>query len=351
MSTSTTAAKLLHHDCTVWRASSQTASTLYEKGTKLWTRQDLTDIEEQLAGCKNRRVFTVRAIDGTTLEMANPMFGIDSPIWKPCVRFQEYWSLVKEKPEGPEQTYLCSYLPSWSNTTARSFRGVMADPDALFEKKRLAWNESRSCALLRMQLEQIPAMKRVEKIICFGLGDICRRPAEWVRRHLAKHDDAEARFVRNAMIQHAIALTLAQICNSSSSSSSSAGGRKVKLLAQDPDYTDEAKEMLTKHGFTIVGDYGAGGFAEVDNDSMVVSLFVEAPLKQIVADIARPLMMVSTGFGVFNDSEKPFADADSPRTVAMWKEYEDKIDFPVSDEDDEIKTMLQDVHLYVRRDI
>ncbi|KAM0664946.1 hypothetical protein ACQRIU_006099 [Beauveria bassiana] len=56
--------------------------------------------------------------------------------------------------------------------------------------------------------------------------------------------------------------------------------------------------------------------------------------------------MISTGFGVFNDSEKPFADADSPRTVAMWKEYEDKIDFPVSDEDDEIKTMLQDVHLY-----
>ncbi|KAM0664945.1 hypothetical protein ACQRIU_006098 [Beauveria bassiana] len=254
MSTSTPAAKLLHHDCTVWRASSQTASTLYEKGTKLWTRQNLTDIEEQLADCKNRRVFTVRGIDGTTLEMANPMFGIDSAIWKPYVRFQEYWSLVKETPEGPEQTYLCSYLPSWSNTTARSFRGVITDPDALFEKKRLAWNESRSCALLRMQLEQIPAMKRVEKIICFGLGDVCRRPAEW----------------------HAIALTLVQIC---SSSSGGARGRKVQLLAQDPDYTDEAKEMLTKHGFTIVGDYGAGGFVEVDNDSVVVSLFVEAPLK------------------------------------------------------------------------
>lgn len=98
------------------------------------------------------------------------------------------------------------------------------------------------------------------------------------------------------MIQHSIALTIAEMCHET-------GASKVELLTQDPDYTNEAKEMLTEKGFSIVGEFGAGGFAEVDNDSVVFSVFVEAPLKQIIADIARPPLIISTGFEVFNDSE------------------------------------------------
>ncbi|CAJ2514328.1 Uu.00g024470.m01.CDS01 [Anthostomella pinea] len=81
------------------------------------------------------------------------------------------------------------------------------------------------------------------------------------------------------------------------------GANEVQLMAQDPDYTEQTKEILEKNGFTIVGQFGAGGFAEIDEESVVFSAFVEAPLKQIIADIARPTVIIGTTFGAFNDNE------------------------------------------------
>lgn len=106
----------------------------------------------------------------------------------------------------------------------------------------------------------------------------------------------EAEFVRDSMVQHSIALTIAEICHGST-------GKEVELLAQDPDYTEQAKEILKGNGFSLVGEFGAGGFAEVDDNSVVFSAFIEAPLKQIIADTARPVLIISTGFDVFNNSE------------------------------------------------
>ena len=72
---------ILLHDCTVWRQSSQAAFNLYMDGVKLWTKNDLLDIEQQLAQLKEHKNFTVRLIGGTTLTTRNPMFGEESPIW------------------------------------------------------------------------------------------------------------------------------------------------------------------------------------------------------------------------------------------------------------------------------
>lgn len=205
--------------------------------------------------------------------------------------------MVKAQPEGPPETYHCSYMVRWINTTGLSFRGVVANTSSIFEENRLAWNVSHSFQQLRSQLEHTPAVTKVKKIVCFGLGDICRRPPEWMRRgQVSGGDEVETSFVRSKMVQHSIALTLAEICRERS-------GNEVQLLAQDPDYTDEAKAIVASHGFLIVGQFGAGGFAEVGDDTMVFSVFVEAPLKQIIADTARPPMIFSTDFDTFNDSE------------------------------------------------
>jgi len=47
--------------------------------------------------------------------------------------------------------------------------------------------------------------------------------------------------------------------------------------------------MLHELGFEIVGQHGARGFAEVDDDSVVFSAWVSAPVKQVIADLARPV--------------------------------------------------------------
>ncbi|CAI7613289.1 unnamed protein product, partial [Penicillium viridicatum] len=90
-----------------------------------------------------------------------------------------------------------------------------------------------------------------------------------------------------------MAITIAQLCR---------GNETVPLLAQEPDYTELAEKILTKKEFKIVGPHGAGGFAEIDEESIVISAFAAAPIKQIIADLARPMLIISTGFNVFNSN-------------------------------------------------
>jgi sugar phosphate isomerase/epimerase len=105
--------------------------------------------------------------------------------------------------------------------------------------------------------------------------------------------------VEGALIHHSIALTIADIARSCAAT----GDTGVRLLTQDPRYSDETKDLLREIGFEIVGEHGAGGFAELDNETVVFSAFTSAPVKQIIADLARPAAIICAGVpsaGVFN---------------------------------------------------
>jgi hypothetical protein len=95
----------------------------------------------------------------------------------------------------------------------------------------------------------------------------------------------EAAIVRSRMPQHSIALTMAEICRRWSAG-------EVQLLAQDPAYMEQTMGILKESGFSFVGSYGAAGFAQVDEETLVFSACVGAPLKQIIADIARPQVVI-----------------------------------------------------------
>ncbi|KAJ5161030.1 hypothetical protein N7492_006422 [Penicillium capsulatum] len=285
----------LDYGCTDWRISSQKAADLYSSGTKLWTKEDLQDIEQQLRQAYTMEQFSVRRIDGSIVQITNPMFQVQNPIWKPHVKYQEYWQLVKAQPHGPIETYLCSYIVDWTNLTARNFRELIAQPTQVFEEKDLLWQNSKSCKQLTTLVKELLGRNTVKKVLCFGLGDFCRSAPEWLKRqHNSWDENSEIKHVMGCMIQHSMALTIAQHCR---------GNETVPLLAQDPEYTDLAKELLTEKKFKIVGPYGAGRFAEIDEESIVISPFAAAPVKQIIADLARPVIIISTGFEVFNGNE------------------------------------------------
>jgi len=141
-------------------------------------------------------------------------------------------------------------------------------------------------------INKLLATHRIDNIVCFGLGDLARRPpGVMMPCHQVDNepelqaDDAE---VHAAMMQHAAALTIAEEVNRHSRTSGPA-----RLLAQDPQYASDTKEFLKAMGFEIVGDFGAGGFGEVDNQSIVFCAWVAAPVKQILADIARPSAIIT----------------------------------------------------------
>ncbi|TEY42657.1 hypothetical protein BOTCAL_0387g00120 [Botryotinia calthae] len=250
----------------------------------------------------------------------------------------DYWRLVKEQPIGPTGTYHCSYLVEWSNQTVRNFRKSKEKQDQIFENNKLFWNNSKTCRALRSLLEELLDTRKVTKIIGFGLGDMCRKPPD--RQNDLKRQVLNISVADRSMIQHSIALTMADACRNNNKNA-------IQLLAQDPDYSVKAMELLEKNDFKIVGQFGAGGFADIDEESVVFSPFVNAPVKQIIADIARPVLLISTGFEAFNDHEKPWADAESPRTEQMWQEYQ-SCDFPISSKEVQLMGELHKLKLYTR---
>jgi hypothetical protein len=100
-------------------------------------------------------------------------------------------------------------------------------------------------------------------------------------------EELETESIRASAIQHSAALTVADMC----------GAENVQLLAQDPKYSEEANEMLRARGFSIVGRFGAGGFAEIDNNSVVFSAFAAVPVAEIIADLARPVVIITNKTG------------------------------------------------------
>ncbi|KAK2879968.1 hypothetical protein FQN49_000694 [Arthroderma sp. PD_2] len=344
---------LLDYGCSHWRISSQRSADLYRSGAKLWRKEDLVDIEQQLAQSQITEKFTVRRIDGSVIHIKNPMFGVSKPIWKPYVKFREYWNLVRAKPDAdqPSEIYSCTYLVDWTNRTKRDYDGPIVNAQSLFEDHKNRWNASATCEAFTSQFRKLldgVESAKVIKIICFGLGDLNLKPPDWwkIENNSQPKDkqELETSEIEGAFIHHAIALTMANVARSCAE----AKGIKVRLLTQDPAYTNETKSMLQETGFEVIGEYGAGGFAELDDTSIVFSPFTNAPVKQIIADLSRPAVIISArGSIVFNKNLKPYADPDSPRTRQMWAEY-NSWGFPVDHESEQLKHWLHPLVVHAK---
>ena len=88
------------------------------------------------------------------------------------------------------------------------------------------------------------------------------------------------------MAQHTLALTVRDhLANGYGKDAND-----IKCYAQDPIYMAEDKAVLAEAGFTVVND--PRGFLHVDNASVVISVSPDIPVRQIIADIARPAILI-----------------------------------------------------------
>ncbi|KAI1175711.1 hypothetical protein F4777DRAFT_588349 [Nemania sp. FL0916] len=347
---------LLDYGCTDWRASSQRAADLYASDAKLWRKEDFVDIEQQLEQSCTTERFTVRRIDGSLVHIKNPMFGVEKPIWKPYVEFREYWRLVHSPPDGPPETYNCTYVVGWTNSTWHDYQGSIENFERLFEASQRRWDASPTCEAFKSQFCKLLSGngsgngKKVTKVVCFGLGDMNFKGPDWWRSandsKPENERESQTHLVEGAYIHHAIALTMADIARSCARSESTG----IRLLTQDPAYSNETEDFLRKIGFEVVGKHGAGGFAELDDECIVFSAFAPAPLKQIIADLARPAAIICAKRStdtVFHGPKKPYGDPDAPRTRQMWKDYEGS-DFPVPPDEAILEGSLRQLGIYTR---
>ncbi|OQE10524.1 hypothetical protein PENVUL_c004G05752 [Penicillium vulpinum] len=159
-----------------------------------------------------------------------------------------------------------------------------------FKNERQAWEKTETCRKLPVTLSRALGHE-INSIVGFSCGS------------LSLPGRSKAAF------QHALLVTIKDWLIEQGN------GKKPSCYLQDPEYTDVDKEILHSVDFDVVHD--PTGFLKVNDKSVVLSIGSDAPTKQIIADIARPAIVIwvrHQGDGLL--------DYDSSRVMNMMKDYD-----------------------------
>lgn len=115
----------------------------------------------------------------------------------------------------------------------------------------------------------------MRKIVGFGLGPLV----------IDDCDPSDGPDPSPSLTQYALLLSLRDLIGGT------CGAGKICCYAQQHhDLSDAAIRTLEDAGITVLRD--PHGFLEVDDETVVVSINPDVPVRQIVADIARPVALV-----------------------------------------------------------
>jgi hypothetical protein len=175
-----------------------------------------------------------------------------------------------------------------------------------FDRERRRLEASECFAQLRACLSsksgKIPAA--VNKVVAFALGRMSWADKERDGRKDGDGNGSKGREERkdggdgdededpwdaagSSIAQHSLMLAVRDLLQAAAAD---AGRSKVECYAQDPAYMEVDKRLLGEEGVTVLED--PRGFLEVDDTSVVISTSPNVPVRQIVADIARPAVLI-----------------------------------------------------------
>ncbi|KAI0846368.1 hypothetical protein F5Y00DRAFT_144559 [Daldinia vernicosa] len=348
--------------------NTQKIADLYDSGKQIWIRSDFERIEHELMHWRTQPSFNIRRVDGSVVSIRNPMFGISDPVWKPFVEFQNYWYMVTMQSSDvffrrilPHSFPYYSYMIAWKNQAFNNFTADEQHPlDDQFKEIQQVWEQSSTCTWFKNRLAFQKGFRKVNKVVCFALGDMA--PMSRYDSRYTPHGSDTANKEFN-MKQHAVALTIGAAFRSTTAAD-------VEIFAQDPDYSHTSKALLKSLGISVVGEHGAGGFSEISDDSVVFFCYPTFPMSEIIADIARPAMIIGNGrthvlnntthgarthadtvaFEVFQRRQPYPSNAETPRTREMWEDYTEH-DFKIMNPDKRTLAGLESLKIYIRNDV
>jgi hypothetical protein len=147
--------------------------------------------------------------------------------------------------------------------------------EEFFETNRQKWETSAHCKQLRSILASANMPNEIKKIVAFACGKISFKPATMIYTHA----------IERSASQHALILTMRDALGAKLGDPSG-----IACYAQDPAYSEIDKSVLEQYGIRILND--PEGFLEVDDETIVLSFSPSVPVRQVVADIARPAVMI-----------------------------------------------------------
>ncbi|KAI1195287.1 hypothetical protein F5X97DRAFT_308606 [Nemania serpens] len=273
----------------------------------LYTREILNQAEAALAS--NEEYIEVKNTEGKTTRIKNVERSVEprdippgSKGWRNIIAFRDERNLQRleiiGKPEEFFSVYPYTTLFHGANRTEAETRSTFKAVIEEFEASEEA------AAITNLIMTHLKGCS-VNKIIAFGLGRIgFVRPGP----PQTYYEYAAARVVARAV----------QVVSSS----------PTVLLAQDPMYTSVCKKILDEFGIDVIEGYGAKGFSLLDDDTLVLAHHPSFPLREIIADLARPAMICmkpALALSSSSSSHRPYpdvrADVDSQRSRKMLEEY------------------------------
>ncbi|KZN88559.1 hypothetical protein EN45_071340 [Penicillium chrysogenum] len=163
----------------------------------------------------------------------------------------------------------------------------------IFKRKCVSWEESVTRANFEEILKEAEGHK-INNVVGLACGSLSR-PYRY-----------------NSAVQHALLITVKNWLETNGLDE-----KELSCYAQDPEYTDVDRRILHDVGFQVVDD--PDGFLKVDEQSIVLSIAANIPVKHIIADIARPAIVIWLEVEETNNDR--LLDPDSERTMKMMEGY------------------------------
>ncbi|KAL2861871.1 hypothetical protein BJX68DRAFT_13382 [Aspergillus pseudodeflectus] len=169
------------------------------------------------------------------------------------------------------------------------------------------WRDSQSWKHLKSTLSGV-SIAPIKKLVAFALSSM-RAFSD------VPHDN-------RSLFQHALLMTLRDLLLENTAQ----GDDGIKCYAQDPAYSEHDIAVLQSCGVTVVPD--PEGFLEVDEETVVISISPNVPVKQVVSEIARPALIIWDSIRGNGLEETPSTDPDSPRLQKWIAEHYETLEFP-----------------------
>ncbi|KAF3483242.1 uncharacterized protein GIQ15_02566 [Arthroderma uncinatum] len=271
---------------------------MYDEGVPFFTKAAIREVYQQLKGDLGQgQTISVRGLDGVIAEFDVWVDEVEARddelpehlervIVKPIIFYASSDYLQKFIQE--EDHAYCS-LRIYHTDTLRD--RITKEPVARIPSSELVkgafkealeqWESSETCLNLQSTLSKMtfhPDLK-ITKIIAFACANITFR---FIRN---PDGEMEKDCWDASTAQHALILTLQK-----SLSHLTGSDRAIQCFAQDPEYTPVDSEVLAEYGINTLND--PEGFLEVDDTTLIISCAADAPVKEIIADIAQPAMIL-----------------------------------------------------------
>ncbi|KAI1844866.1 hypothetical protein JX265_009451 [Neoarthrinium moseri] len=285
----------------------------------LFTREAIQTLEEELDR-NGSDILMPPCRDGTRARQRNECRGPVNQDPAPGevlksnnIRFRGEREFEKLSGENREGEYRCVHLTTVTRegpvlSQAESTAYLAACFASYYQTPEFAWVR----AALTARHNQL---RDVDKIVCFGLGRLDQTVGEDEVVVEMDSDDESLAYPSNPMRQHAAAVAVAEHLEALRGD-----GHQVRVYAQDPLYTSTDKHVVPGAGISIVSGFGGRALLLVDENTIVMARQPAFPIREVVADLARPAAMFWTSMDVGG-----FRDPRSVRTDLMREDYDEQV--------------------------